>query len=109
MSFQYDYLGGSVPQNTGFLKCPKCLDDLNFQRKLLIIPPDPPPLFNTRPEPYTVDETSWLTTEDGDTITTQDGEDLISNQPNPADVGGTTHLTTEIPLDPMPPQNTLDE
>lgn len=57
MAFQYQYMGTSVPQNTGRLKCPKCMDPLQYQNKLLIIPPDPAPKFNIRPEPYAaVDE-----------------------------------------------------
>lgn len=84
MAFQYDYLGGSVPQNLGLLVCETCTDALNFQQKLLILPPDPAPIFNTRPEPYAVDETNWLTTEDGDIIDTQDGEQFIQSIPNPA-------------------------
>ncbi len=70
MQFQYDFLGGSVPQNTGFLVCPRCVDGLNFQRMLLIIPPDPPAIFNTRPEIYSVDETNFMVTEDDDILTT---------------------------------------
>ncbi len=43
--------------------------------------PDPDPAYNARPEPYVVDETNWLTTEDGDTIETEDGENIISSPP----------------------------
>lgn len=96
MQFQYDFRGGSTPDNTGFLVCPRCVDDLNFQRKLIIIPPDPPPLANTRPENYIVDESNWLTTQEGDTLTTQDGERFIAQIPNPAQVAATAHLETTI-------------
>lgn len=96
MQFQYDFMGGSVPQNTGYLVCPRCLDDLNYQRQLLIIPPDPPPIANTRPEPYAVDETDWLTTEDGDILTTESDDPLITDIPNPADDGATVHLACAI-------------
>lgn len=73
MAFQFDYLGGSTPQNLGLLVCQRCTDDLNYQQKLLILPPDPAPIANTRPEPYAVDETNWLTTQDGDIFVTTDG------------------------------------
>lgn len=99
MQFQYDFLGGLVPQNTGYLVCMRCLDALQFQNQPIIIPPDPPPLFNTRPENYTVDETDWLTSGDnydGDIITTgvtsDSGNALIRSQPNPADNGDTAVL-----------------
>lgn len=85
MQFQYDFVGGATPQNLGLLVCPTCLDDLQYQNMLLILPPDPAPIWNTRPEPYAVDETNWLTTQDGDIITTQDGDPFITTIPNPAD------------------------
>lgn len=62
MQFQYDFLGGSSPKSTGFLKCPRCLDPLTFQRQLIVIPPDPPMVFNTRPEVYAVDEAGPIQT-----------------------------------------------
>lgn len=77
MQFQFDYMGGAVPMNTGYLVCRRCLNGLNYQRKLLIIPPDPPPLKNTRAENYYIDETDFRTTEDGDTRDTQDGEGRV--------------------------------
>lgn len=96
MQFQYDFLGGSVPQSLGLLVCPTCLDDLSWQQKLLILPPDPPPFFNTRPEPYVVDETDWLTTQDDDIITTQSSELLTPTVPNPADAADISYLTSTI-------------
>lgn len=56
MRFQFDYLGGPTPQNTGVLVCPKCEDSLDINNKLLILPPDPAPFRNTRPYPYAIDE-----------------------------------------------------
>lgn len=97
MQFQYDFLGGSVPQNLGILVCDSgCLDDLSWQQKLLILPPDPPPFFNTRPEPYVVDETNWLTTQDDEIITTQSGELITPTVPNPADAADISYLTATI-------------
>lgn len=96
MQFQYDFLGGSVPQNLGLLVCPRCVDPLTWQQKLLILPPDPAPIFNTRPEPYTVDETNWLTTEDGDILTTESGSEFITQIPNPATAADTSYLVCEI-------------
>lgn len=86
MRFQYDYMGGNVPQNLGLLVCDTgCLDALNFQQKLLILPPDPPPFYNTRPEPYAVDETNWLTTQGEDIISDQSNDSIITTI-NPAPV-----------------------
>jgi hypothetical protein len=49
-------MGGSIPQSTGVLVCPKCEDALDDQARLLILPPDPQPWRNTRPYPYEIDE-----------------------------------------------------
>lgn len=96
MQFQYDFLGGSTPQNLHLLHCSRCMDDLNYQRKLIIIPPDPPPIFNTRPENYVVDETNWLTTDDGSILTTDDGVPFITSEPNPADSASASQLLAEL-------------
>ena len=68
MQFQYDFEGGSVPQNTNFLVCPKCVTPYTYQRKLLVIPPDPPPKFNLRPANNEVDSGGSPTIEIGATI-----------------------------------------
>lgn len=77
MQFQYDFYGGSVPQNSGYLVCPRCLDDLAYQFKLLILPPDPKPIMNTRPENYFVDETDFRVTQEDEVRVTEDGEDRV--------------------------------
>jgi hypothetical protein len=38
--------------NKGFLVCPKCLDKPNPQLKARLMPPDPVPIANPRPETY---------------------------------------------------------
>lgn len=102
LSWQYDYRGSATLQNLRILVCSKCLDAVQPQLTPNILPPDPPPLFNARPEPYTVDETDWFGTEpafrsDGagasnsDIITTQDG-DPITVAVNPSLNAATVHL-----------------
>ncbi len=92
MAFQYDYVGGPIPEDMGWLRCPRCITPLTYQRKLLVIPPDPPPLMNTRPEPYAVEETSWLTTMDGEVYGTSGGDPYVTSNPNPADNANTSVL-----------------
>jgi len=70
------------------------MDAMQEQARLLILPPDPAPVLNIRPEPYTVDETNWLTTESGDVIDTELGVDLITSIPNPGDT--TTQNTNPV-------------
>ena len=83
LQWQYSYQGAFQPMNTRYLVCPKHIDPLNPQDQAYILPPDPEPIFNARPEPYVLDETSWLSTQDGDVITAEDGEQFITPIPNP--------------------------
>jgi len=55
LNWQWQYAGvGTV--NLGILVCSRCLDDLQPQLTATILPPDPEPIFNARPEYYSVDE-----------------------------------------------------
>jgi len=42
--------------NKRLLKCPYCLDEPQPQLRTIIIPPDPDPVYEARPEQYSVDE-----------------------------------------------------
>ena len=96
LQWQFAYQGSSQLQNTRFLVCETCYDVPNPQLSPVILSPDPPPLFNTRPEAYALDETNWLTTQDGDIIDTELGEDLISTVPNPSGLApDVADMTTE--------------
>lgn len=101
MQWQYDYRGGNSPVNVRILKCPRCVDALRFQAKLVILPPDPRPIMNTRPESYVVDETNWLTTQDSEIIDTQAGDNFITSIPNPASqaVSGEDVVVAEAAVD----------
>lgn len=98
MVWQYQFQGSTIPQNTRFLVCgrPSCLDELNAQDMPYILPPDPLPVFNARVENYTLDEASWLLTEDGEVITTEDDTYLGTAIPNPENVAATAHLQATI-------------
>lgn len=73
--------GGNELINTRVLVGPDYLDGPQQQLRTLVLPADPAPLFNARPENYVVDETDWLTTQDGDIVETQD-DSLIVTQPS---------------------------
>lgn len=97
LQFQYAYQGSTTPQNTGFLVCDEgCLDPLNAQDTPYILPPDPPPIYNARPENYVLDEESWMGTQDDESITTQDDEPITTAIPNPDGIAATAHLQTSI-------------
>lgn len=46
--------------------CDECLDNPQPQLKPIILPADPVPVANPRPEPYALDENNIRTTTDGD-------------------------------------------
>lgn len=79
LQWQYGYQGSSQPQNTRYLVCPKHIDPLNPQDKPYILSPDPVPVFNARPGASdAVGEASYLITEDGDVIDTENSLHLTT-------------------------------
>ena len=65
--------------NKRFLVCESCVDVLNEQLRAIVIPADPDPLYNARPEVYAIDEEDFATTNTGQQITTNDGNNIVSN------------------------------
>ncbi len=55
LSWQWQWQAFTL-YNTGLLVCNECYDKPSEFLKTLVLPPDPPPLYNVRPENYTVDE-----------------------------------------------------
>jgi hypothetical protein len=51
LKFQHDWRGRSL-QNLYTLRCRKCLDKPNEQLRVIVIPPDPMPVANARPDYY---------------------------------------------------------
>lgn len=99
LCWQYDFQGTNQLQNTRLLVCPPCYDVPQPQLAPYILPPDPPPIFNARPENYSLDEASYLLTQDGSIITTQDGtpfETSIPDPNNPSQAANTTVLFCPI-------------
>ncbi len=68
-------------QTFNMLVCSRCWDTPQEQLRTIIIPPDPLPVFNPRPERYTTIVPSFVATESsifaGDDLTTEDGVNLI--------------------------------
>ena len=63
LRYQHEW-AGFVLVNKRTLVCPKCLDTPNETLRSLILPPDPLPVINARPEQYSIDEGPMpLTTE----------------------------------------------
>lgn len=52
LQWQYEWAGART-QNTNMLVCDRCLDDLQEQLRVIVLPADPTPIVNPRPENYT--------------------------------------------------------
>lgn len=80
LSWQYQWSGTQL-QNLQLLVCRDCEDVPQIQLKTIIIPPDPVPILNPRPERYSILVPSFIATESasfaGDDITTEAGDPLI--------------------------------
>lgn len=91
-------------QTYNMLVCRTCWDKPQEQLRTIIIPPDPMPVFNPRPERYTTIVPSFIATESsifaGNDLTTEDGVNLIHEiqvVPSP-----TPQLPAIYPLVPGP-------
>lgn len=72
LSWQFQWAGPQL-QNLRLLVCSSCLDVPQEQLKPRILPPDPMPVLNARPENYLIDDYDYRVTEDGDVRVTEDG------------------------------------
>jgi hypothetical protein len=84
LNWQFDWRGNGYV-NLRLLVCDKCMDLPSPWYNTIILPPDPPPVINARPEPYTIDEVNWLTTEaaaltERIILTTEDGGDQLTDE-----------------------------
>ena len=91
LTWQFQYAGVGMV-NLRILVCETCLDVPQPQLQALIIPADPEPVFNARPEAYQVDEVDLLSTESLDPITTQDDIEIVPDQ--------ASQNFSDIPSDP---------
>lgn len=76
LRWQYEWSGVKL-QNIRLLVCNTCLDKPQPELKTIIIPPDPLPVFNARPEQYSAEVQNNISTEDGNPIATEGGDNLI--------------------------------
>lgn len=61
LQWQFDWAGATV-QNKRILVCRSCLDVMQPQLRSLVLPGDPPPIINARPELFATAETSFRST-----------------------------------------------
>lgn len=99
LKWQFQWAGMHL-QNIRLLVCSHCFDTPNQQLRSIILPPDPLPVFNPRPERYSEIVPSFITTEDGVALTGEDGVvfiDEIQDTPTPS-----PELPVIYPLVPGP-------
>jgi len=98
--WQYQWQGTTL-QNKRLLVCNHCLDTPQENLRVIVLPPDPVPVFNPRPERYSEMIPSFITTEDGEfALTAEDGTvliDEIQDTPTPS-----PELPVIYPLVPGP-------
>lgn len=85
LTWQLQWAGTRL-QNIRLLVCSKCLDVPQPQLKARIIPPDPTPTLNARPENYLVDDFNYQVTDEGAILTTQEDTPTVTqNEANNRD------------------------
>ena len=77
LQWQYQWAGMKLV-NLRLLVCDECHDTPAEFLRAIILPADPPPLYNVRPEPYSIDETDFRVTEDVDQRITEDDDDRVT-------------------------------
>lgn len=77
LRFQYQWAGLQL-QNLQLLVCDECLDVPQIQLKTIILPPDPLPVLNPRPEFYAAEVPSYISELDGDHFVTEGGDHLVT-------------------------------
>lgn len=77
LAYQMQWQGMQL-QNLNLLVCKVCLDVPQVQLKTIILPPDPVPVDDPRPERYAAMVPSYLTTEDGSHMVTMSGDNLVT-------------------------------
>ena len=88
LQYQYQWAGFDLI-NLRLRVCPTCMDVPSQQLRTIIIPPDPVPLIDPRPEPYAFDEVDYRVTEDDSTrVTETDSPRVIDSTASEDYTGG---------------------
>lgn len=76
LAFQFDFRGPQL-QNLRILVCERCTDRPSPGYRPIIVPPDPLPIQNPRPEWFAADENNYFTTMGADFLVTEDDDRLV--------------------------------
>lgn len=77
LRWQFDF-AGPVLQNLRILVCSPCYDKPQEQNKPVLLPPDPLPVPNARPQNYQDAEVNYLATQSELFIDTEDDENIVT-------------------------------
>lgn len=77
LQWQHQWQGMQL-QNLGILVCDECLDQPNEQLRAIILPPDPLPVMNPRPEPYSSEVPTYRVTQNDDRRVTESGQPRVT-------------------------------
>lgn len=91
LTYQYEWRGTQL-KNIRLRVCPRCLDVPYIFNRAQILPPDPVPVSDPRPQNFTVANSGgglspevltyhYLTDDDGNILTDDDGNPLTTDQP----------------------------
>src|SRR5258705_12639151 len=76
LKYQYQWAGTGLV-NLQLRVCKRCMDIPQIQVKRFVLPPDPLPVDNPRIEYYGIEVTSFLQSEEGPSLLTEDGSALL--------------------------------
>lgn len=79
LNWQMEWNAASL-YNKRLLVCNSCLDKPNDQFRVIVLPPDPLPVLNARPEKFERAEVDYIITEDGDVIQIETGDGLVEDE-----------------------------
>lgn len=84
LRWQFQWMGPQL-QNKRILVCSTCLDEPQENLRTIILPPDPEPVLNARPENRIADFISFLITEGDDFLVTEGDDELVTENSNIGD------------------------
>ena len=93
LNWQFQWAGPTLI-NIRQLVCDTCLDIPQEQLRSIILPPDPDPVMNARPENFVVDEVNYRATQDGDRRVTEEDSPRVTEgggNKSPTDEDGPTN------------------
>jgi hypothetical protein len=81
LEWQVQFAGPNL-QNIRLLVCRQCYDTPQPQLKPRILPPDPVPVMNARPEYFYIDDNEFIAADTGQILATDDGLLFVTWSPN---------------------------